>query len=51
MTDLDLLLKKLAFIHGYTAVDLNVVRDVLAHHLDDIVNFANVIRSRLAKPA
>jgi len=34
-------------VHGYTAVDLNIVRDVLADHLDDIVKFAGVIRARL----
>ena len=44
MTDPDLLLKRLAF---YTAVDLNIVRDVLAHQLDDIVSFADVVRARL----
>lgn len=38
-------------VHGYTAVDLNIVRDVLAHHLDDIANFARVIRTHLDKPA
>ena len=38
-------------VHGYTAVDLNIVRDVLAHHLDDIANFASVIRTHLDEPA
>lgn len=38
-------------VHGYTAVDLNIVRDILAHHLDDVASFVNVIRSRLHTPA
>lgn len=38
-------------VHGYTAVDLNIVRDVLAHHLDDVTNFVSVIRARLDEPA
>lgn len=38
-------------IHGYTAVDLNIVRDVLAHHLNDVTNFVSVIRARLHEPA
>jgi len=38
-------------VHGYTAVDLGIVRDVLLHHLDDIANFVNVVRARVHDPA
>lgn len=38
-------------VHGYTAVDLDIVRDVVTHHLDDIVSFVRLIRVRLGKPA
>jgi uncharacterized protein YutE (UPF0331/DUF86 family) len=38
-------------VHGYTAVDLNIVRDVLAHHLDDVATFVSVVRARLSTPA
>jgi len=38
-------------VHGYTAVDLNIVRDVLAHHLDDIATFVSVVRARVGEPA
>ena len=34
-------------VHGYTVVNLNIVRDVLAHRLDDIVRFVDAVRSRL----
>ncbi len=34
-------------VHGYDEVDLEVVRDVLANHLDDLLEFAAAIRSRL----
>ena len=32
-------------VHGYDAVDLAVVRDILAHHLDDLLAFASAIRA------
>lgn len=34
-------------VHGYTTVDLDVVRNVLTHHLQDIAQFVTVVRSRL----
>jgi uncharacterized protein YutE (UPF0331/DUF86 family) len=34
-------------VHGYDAVDLAIVRDVLEHHLDDLLAFAAAIRTRL----
>lgn len=34
-------------VHGYTAVDLDVVRDVLDNRLDDIGVFVRVVRNRL----
>lgn len=34
-------------VHGYTAVDLQIVRDVLAHGLDDLAAFVATIRARL----
>jgi uncharacterized protein YutE (UPF0331/DUF86 family) len=33
-------------VHGYTAVDLVIVRDVLAHHLADLDAFVAAIRER-----
>lgn len=32
-------------VHGYTAVDLGVVRDVLEHHLDDLLAFVAAVRA------
>jgi uncharacterized protein YutE (UPF0331/DUF86 family) len=34
-------------VHGYADIDLAVVRDILANHLDDLVTFAGAIRHRL----
>jgi uncharacterized protein YutE (UPF0331/DUF86 family) len=34
-------------VHGYSAVDPEVVRDVVEHHLVDLLGFASAIRSRL----
>ena len=34
-------------VHGYDAVDLNVVKDIVAHRLDDLERFAERIRERL----
>jgi uncharacterized protein YutE (UPF0331/DUF86 family) len=34
-------------VHGYTDVDLAVMRDVLAHGLDELANFVAAIRARL----
>jgi uncharacterized protein YutE (UPF0331/DUF86 family) len=35
-------------VHGYDTVNLAVVRDVVEHRLDDLLQFANAIRSRLS---
>ena len=35
-------------VHGYDAVDLHVVRDVLEHRLGDLVAYCAAIRARLA---
>lgn len=35
-------------VHGYDDVDLGVVRDVLAHGLDDLLEFVRFLRGRLA---
>lgn len=34
-------------VHGYTAVDLSIVRDIVENHLDDLTQFVAVIRSAL----
>ncbi len=34
-------------VHGYDDVDPDIVRDILAHHLDDLLSFAATIRGRL----
>lgn len=36
-------------VHGYDTVDLAVVEDVVAHHLDDLLRFAAVVRDRIGK--
>jgi uncharacterized protein YutE (UPF0331/DUF86 family) len=33
-------------VHGYQDVDLGVVEDVLAHHLDDLLAFVTAVRTR-----
>jgi uncharacterized protein YutE (UPF0331/DUF86 family) len=33
-------------VHGYQEVDLDIVEDVLVHHLDDLLNFVTVVRAR-----
>ena len=38
-------------VHGYDTVDLSVVADVVEHRLDDLVQFAEAIRRRLAVDA
>ena len=35
-------------VHGYTAVDPRIVRDVVLYRLDDFIAFVTSIRSRLA---
>lgn len=37
-------------VHGYGDVDLAVVRDVLDNHLDDLIRFASIVRTRLPAP-
>lgn len=34
-------------VHGYDTVDLNIVRDILDRHLDDLLLFVARLRSRL----
>ena len=34
-------------VHGYDAVDLEIVRDVVEHRLDDLLRFAESVRRRL----
>jgi uncharacterized protein YutE (UPF0331/DUF86 family) len=34
-------------VHGYTEVDVAIVRDVLEHRLDDLLRYAASIRARL----
>jgi uncharacterized protein YutE (UPF0331/DUF86 family) len=33
-------------VHGYQEVDLGIVEDVLAHHLDDLLAFVAAVRGR-----
>jgi uncharacterized protein YutE (UPF0331/DUF86 family) len=33
-------------VHGYQDVDLGIVEDVVAHHLDDLLAFVAAVRSR-----
>jgi uncharacterized protein YutE (UPF0331/DUF86 family) len=35
-------------VHGYSAVELDVVEDVLENRLDDLIDFAAAVRDRLA---
>jgi uncharacterized protein YutE (UPF0331/DUF86 family) len=34
-------------VHGYDTVDLDIVRDVLEHRLEDLLAFTRAVRSRL----
>jgi uncharacterized protein YutE (UPF0331/DUF86 family) len=34
-------------VHGYDTVDLAIVRDVVENHLDDLLELARVVRTRL----
>jgi uncharacterized protein YutE (UPF0331/DUF86 family) len=36
-------------VHGYEVVDLAIVRDVLEHRLDDLVDFCGIVRGRLER--
>jgi len=35
-------------VHGYATVDLDIVRDVVEHHLPDLDDFVAAVRARLA---
>jgi uncharacterized protein YutE (UPF0331/DUF86 family) len=37
-------------VHGYTAVDPVILRDVVENHLSDIVGFIAAVRARLLQP-
>lgn len=37
-------------VHGYQAVDNDIVRDVLANHLDDLLTFVAEVRSKRQLP-
>lgn len=34
-------------VHGYDTVDLDILRDVVEHHLDDLLAFVRAVRARL----
>jgi uncharacterized protein YutE (UPF0331/DUF86 family) len=34
-------------VHGYEVVDLDIVRDIVEHRLDDLLSFVAAIRARL----
>ncbi len=34
-------------VHGYETVDLEIVRNVVVHHLDDLLEFVRLVRARL----
>jgi uncharacterized protein YutE (UPF0331/DUF86 family) len=36
-------------VHGYQTVDLDIMRDVVENHLDDLLEFTGTIRDRLPK--
>lgn len=36
-------------VHGYAAVDPEIVQDVVANRLDDLLSFVAAIRARLAR--
>ncbi len=35
-------------VHGYDTVDLAIVQDVVEHHLDDLLQFTESVRKRIA---
>lgn len=37
-------------VHGYASVDVDLVRDVVEHHLQDLLDFVVAIRARLSSP-
>lgn len=36
-------------VHGYQVIDLSIVEDVAVHHLEDLLDFVQAIRERLAR--
>ena len=38
-------------VHGYMAVDLQIVRDILDNHLGDLLAFVRAVRARLPASA
>ena len=38
-------------VHGYDDVDVAIVRDVVEHRLDDLLEYVTLVRRRLAAPA
>ncbi len=34
-------------VHGYDTVDLEIVRDVVEHHLGEFLQFADTVRKRI----
>lgn len=34
-------------VHGYADVDLSILRDIVEHHLDDLLQFVSCVRDRL----
>jgi len=36
-------------VHGYEEVDLEIVRDVVEHHLDDLLAFVAAVRERIRR--
>ena len=36
-------------VHGYDTVDLEIVRDVVEHHLGELLQFADTVRKRIGR--
>ena len=36
-------------VHGYDTVDLEIVRDVVEHHLGELLQFADTVRKRVGR--
>jgi uncharacterized protein YutE (UPF0331/DUF86 family) len=36
-------------VHGYTAVDVEIIKDVLEHRLDDVLSFVAAIRQKIGQ--
>ena len=37
-------------VHGYERVDLAIVRDIVDHHLDDLLGFGRTVRESIREP-